>query len=176
MKKIMPILFFWTGSVLCMCMSFEEYQLWRAKQERESFYSEVPQADTDAGAVKALGFLVRLTNEQMAPKVTFADAYAFHSQHGNRHPEVVSIIERFCGSVIGRAFFMQEENAIPDALEVVKANAYDRSYIIMGRKNRMLDEWEFNAKLDEIAVLIKMGLEVNEMKHIRKIHLPGMDQ
>lgn len=151
MKKIMLILFLWTGSVLCMCMSFEEYELWSAKEQRESFYSEVPQADTDTGVIKAFRLFHRLKPEQMAPKVTFEDAYVFHMQQGNNQLEVVCIIERFYNSVIARAFFMP----VPDALEVVKANAYDRSYILTGRKNRMLDEFTFNRKLDEITTLIK---------------------
>lgn len=153
MIKKIGLILIWTGSVFCM--DGQNLQHGLMKQMRNIWYNEVPQAYTDEGLMKAFNFFRRLFFEQMASGVTFEDARRFHGERSHLYPETAQIIVRFYNCAIERAFSLQEGKEIPDAIEVVKANGYDRSYILTGHRNRMLNEHVFNTKLNEIATLIK---------------------
>ena len=153
MIKKIGLILCWTGSVFCM--DEQALQQGLMKQMRNHWYSQVPQANTDDGLIKATKFFGKLNDEQIAPGVTFEDARRFHEERSHLYPETAQIIVRFYNCAIERAFLLQKGKEIPDAIEVVKANGYDRSYILTGNRNSILDEFTFSAKLDHIAMLIK---------------------
>lgn len=122
------------------------------ERQRTIFFKDVKQAYTTQGLEQAFNYYVRLEHRELAPGLTFVCSRFFLTVHGSQHFAIAQMITRFHNCVIEKAFSMPVVGTeISDALKVVATDGYDRSYIIRGHRDSMLEEGEFKTKINEMA-------------------------